>query len=66
MADKVKLVRGHRPLDPRYKEPWFLGSPLEGTPVPRYGVFRVWSQDRSPSSGKWKTFDMENPPYFRI
>ncbi|KAF3506399.1 hypothetical protein F2Q69_00005350 [Brassica cretica] len=26
---------GHRPLDPRWKEPRFPGSPLEGTPVPR-------------------------------
>ncbi|KAF3500544.1 hypothetical protein F2Q69_00042908 [Brassica cretica] len=42
------------------------GSPLEGTPVPRCGVFRVRSQDRPPSSGKWKTFDKENLPYFRI
>ncbi|KAF3512243.1 hypothetical protein F2Q69_00006796 [Brassica cretica] len=26
---------GHRPMDPLRKEPGFLGSPLEGTPVPR-------------------------------
>ncbi|KAF3598041.1 hypothetical protein DY000_02020701 [Brassica cretica] len=42
------------------------GSSLEGNPVPRCGVFRVRSQDRPPSSGKWKTSDKENLPYFRI
>ncbi|KAF3604456.1 hypothetical protein F2Q69_00034957 [Brassica cretica] len=57
---------GHRPLDPHWKELRFPGSPLEGTPVPRYGVFRVRSQDCLPSSGKWKTSDKENLPYFRI
>ncbi|KAF3500615.1 hypothetical protein F2Q69_00042046 [Brassica cretica] len=42
------------------------GSPLEGTPVPRYGVFRVRSQDRSRSYEKWKTSDKDNLPYLRI
>ncbi|KAF3593931.1 hypothetical protein DY000_02022395 [Brassica cretica] len=42
------------------------GTPLEGTPVPCYGVFRVRSQDRPPSSGKWKNSDKQNLPYFRI
>ncbi|KAF3530082.1 hypothetical protein DY000_02040906 [Brassica cretica] len=42
------------------------GSPLRGTPVPRYGVLRVRSRDRSPSPGKRKTSDKENLPYFRI
>ncbi|KAF3592049.1 hypothetical protein DY000_02021237 [Brassica cretica] len=55
---------GHRPLDPRWKEPRFSGSQLEGTPVPCCGVFWVRSQDRPPSSGKWKTSDKENLPYF--
>ncbi|KAF3500806.1 hypothetical protein F2Q69_00042517 [Brassica cretica] len=57
---------GHRPLDLRWKESRFPGSPLEGTPVPHCGVFRVRSHDRPPSSGKWKTSDKENLPYFRI
>ncbi|KAH0867438.1 hypothetical protein HID58_074460, partial [Brassica napus] len=50
---------GHRPLDPRWKEPRFPGSQLEGTPVPCCG-------DRPPSSGKGKTSDKENLPYLRI
>ncbi|KAF2563945.1 hypothetical protein F2Q70_00017553 [Brassica cretica] len=52
------------------------GSPLEGTPVPRIPARRnpgspLWSfpglvPGSPPSSGKWKTFDKENLPYFRI
>ncbi|KAF3564759.1 hypothetical protein DY000_02014919 [Brassica cretica] len=43
---------GHRPLDPRWKEPQFPGSPLEGTPVPRCGVFRVRYMASSTRSNK--------------
>ncbi|KAF2586408.1 hypothetical protein F2Q70_00035630 [Brassica cretica] len=52
------------------------GSPLEGTPVPRIPARRnpgspLWSfpgpvLGSPPSSGKWKTSDKENLPYFRI
>ena len=41
----LQPLAGHRPLDPRWKEPWFPGSPLKGTQVPRNRVFRVRSQD---------------------
>ncbi|KAF3557921.1 hypothetical protein F2Q69_00013498 [Brassica cretica] len=41
-------------------------SPLRGTPVPRYGVLWVRFRDRLPSSGKRKTSDKENLPYFQI
>ncbi|KAF3575419.1 hypothetical protein DY000_02030842 [Brassica cretica] len=42
------------------------GSPLRGTPVPRYEVLRVRSLGPPPSPGKRKTSDKENLPYFRI
>ncbi|KAF2614802.1 hypothetical protein F2Q70_00011956 [Brassica cretica] len=52
------------------------GSPLEGTPVHRIPArrntgFPLWSfpgpvPGSPPSFGKWKTFDKENLPYFRI
>ncbi|KAF3558724.1 hypothetical protein F2Q69_00013412 [Brassica cretica] len=38
---------GHRPLDPRWKEPRFPGSPLEGTLVPRIPA------RRNPGSPLW-------------
>ncbi|KAF3595132.1 hypothetical protein DY000_02021698 [Brassica cretica] len=57
---------GHRPLDPRWKGPRFSGSPLGGTPFPRYEVLRVLSLGPPPSPGKRKTSDKENLPYFRI
>ncbi|KAF3562123.1 hypothetical protein DY000_02014309 [Brassica cretica] len=53
-------------MDPRWKGLRFLGSPLEGTPVPRYEVLRVWSPGPPPSPGKRKTYDKENLPYFQI
>ncbi|KAF3601237.1 hypothetical protein F2Q69_00036333 [Brassica cretica] len=42
------------------------GSPLGGTPVPRYEVLRVRSLRPPPPPGKRKTSDKENLPYFRI
>ncbi|KAF2570811.1 hypothetical protein F2Q70_00003843 [Brassica cretica] len=38
-------------------------SPLGGTPVPRYEVFRVRSQGPPPSPGKRKTSDKQNLPF---
>ncbi|KAF3534076.1 hypothetical protein DY000_02039647 [Brassica cretica] len=42
------------------------GSPLGGTPVPRYEVLRVRSQGPSPSRWKRKTSNKENLPNFQI
>ncbi|KAF3558389.1 hypothetical protein F2Q69_00014125 [Brassica cretica] len=81
VLSKGSLLRmsnsGHQLLDPRWKEPRFPKSPLEGTPFPRIPARRnPGSPLRStpgpvprtaPSPpGKWKTSDKENLPYFRI
>ena len=42
------------------------GSPLGHAPGPRWEAFWVKSQGPTHSSGKWKTSDMENLPYFQI
>ena len=65
VSNSSRPQAGHRPLDPHWKEPRFRGSPLEGTPVARYEVFRVRSQDRPlpPGNGKLpisRTFHISN------
>ena len=42
------------------------GSPLGGTPIPRYEVFWARSLGPPPSLGKTKTSDKENLSYFQI
>ncbi|KAF3524670.1 hypothetical protein F2Q69_00048828 [Brassica cretica] len=45
----------------------FIGrTPASGSPVPKIPTRRNPSPRMPPSSGKWKTSDKENLPYFRI
>ncbi|KAF3560353.1 hypothetical protein F2Q69_00013586 [Brassica cretica] len=43
-------------MDPRWKEPRFPGSPVEGTSVPRYEVLRVWSPGPPLPPGEMENF----------
>ncbi|KAF3527252.1 hypothetical protein DY000_02040938 [Brassica cretica] len=59
-----KIFRYRIPPDP--KQNTGLWVPATRHPDPRYDVFRIRSQGPPPSSGKRKTSDKENLPYFRI